>query len=204
MISCTWGKTKGRVQDSCLGDRTDGEDGKRRFVQNRNFKLDIWTRTGSWLDHSSFPLYSCFPRNAPKWEEIWFIQRQKQTFQVQNWQTGSHQGFWRGHSPGRMRILVKGALRHRVLGVWAGYSALYPVTGHFSFDSAARARQCHPVSVLALCPHPLCCQHDSFVSLGVLIPSLLRISWEACELPAIQDWGSRRVALGWAKVVFVF
>lgn len=41
VISYTWGKTEGRVQVSCLGNRTDGEDGKRRFVQNRNSFLDI-------------------------------------------------------------------------------------------------------------------------------------------------------------------
>ena len=40
-------------------------------------------------------------RNAPKWEEIWFIQRKKQTFQAStfNLQIESHQGFWRGCSP---------------------------------------------------------------------------------------------------------
>lgn len=91
----------------------DGWGGQEdsRFVQNRNSILDMLNLTWELShDHSSFPPYPCFHRNASKWQEIRFIQRQKQAFQVQNWQTGSHQGFWRGRSPGKKRILVKGGL----------------------------------------------------------------------------------------------
>jgi len=74
----------------------DGWGGQEdsRFVQNRNSILDMLNLTWELShDHSSFPPYPCFHRNASKWQEIRFIQRQKQAFQVQNWQTGSHQGF---------------------------------------------------------------------------------------------------------------
>lgn len=80
LIGYIWDKAEGRVHVSCLGNRTDGEDWRRRLVQNRNSISDVlslnWQLTH---DHSSFPPY-CFHRNAPKWKEIWFIQRQKQTF----------------------------------------------------------------------------------------------------------------------------
>lgn len=115
LTGCVWDKAEGRVHVSCLGNRTNGEDWKR-LVQNRNSILDAlslnWQLTH---DHSSFPPYSCFHRNAPKWKEIWFIQRQKQTFQVQDRQTRSHQGFWRGCSPGRIKILLMGDLRSQDL-----------------------------------------------------------------------------------------
>lgn len=159
-------------------------------------------------DHRSSPSYSCFHRNAPKWKEIRFVQRQKQTFQVQNWQTGSHQGFWRGCSPGRMGILSR-----ENSGSWSLGSVRCPcpITDSHSFDFAARAWGRHPDSVLGFVPPPLPshCQHDSFKSLGALIPSTTlqacsELASEACELPAVWDRGSRRVE-GWGgQGVFVF
>ena len=136
MIGCMW-KHPGFL----LGQQ-DGWGGlkDRRFVQNRNSILDMLNLNWELAhDHSSFPPYPCFHRNAPKWEEIRFIQRQKQTFQVQNWQTGSHQGFRRGRSPGRMRILVQGDLRSwgsglgtlpSTLTLSQTTTALTPLSGH--------------------------------------------------------------------------
>lgn len=157
----------------------------------------MWTQNGGWLSRgsSSSPPYSCFHRNAAKWEEIWFIQRQKQTFQVQNWQTGSHQGFWRGCSPGRMRILIRGGLRSRSLG---SVRRPCPSTDCHCFDSTAKAWWHHLVSALGFVPPllPFHCQHDSFKSLGALIPSTsLRACSELAQVTSClwlrqpESWG---------------
>lgn len=112
---------------------------------------------------------------------------------IKGFEEGAAQVGW-GSSWGR------GGGRFEESGVWAQHSALQLITDRYCFDATARAWQGHLVSVLALCPYPFCCHPDSFVSLGVLIPSTSpqdcsAFAREACELPAVWDWG-RRVGVG--------
>ena len=76
----------------------------------------------------------------------------------------------------------------------------HPITDHHCSASTARAWPCHLVSVLALCPYPFQCQHDSFVSPRVLIPSTpplvlsKPVSYQLFRTEAAEElgWGGPR------------
>lgn len=75
-----------------LVSRADGRVKEEPVCAEEELCIDMLSLTpGSLTTPALFCPPLTFDRNAPKWQEIRFIQRQKQTFQVQNWQTGSHQ-----------------------------------------------------------------------------------------------------------------